>query len=314
MKTIKFKITGQVTEAYVHSGKISLIQGNTVENSILHHIKEKGEFSPEALEKELLPILPQLVGKRLLQKFASEGKLIENGNSFKSPANRKPEEGHLPLPEHSILKVLVYKAGENTIVFGAALENDRKRPRQDETIKIQGSFSLPLAGRIGYSVFVEGVNVFQEKGIDDGTELIIDSRSARLVWQNQVIKDFGLVHFKDLIPAQLDMDRNEARIIVQTPTDDSFLVPYSIDTLEVKGMKLKLAQILRLKKVPLNESSAVNAILALVRQKKPNAESYREVVNDVWIKEAESWGFEKAALFPEGFPNYANFHSSLNEN
>ena len=144
---MKFRILGQVIEAYVHSGDVSLIQGNTIENSILHHIREKGEFSSGELDKELMPILPELLAKRLLQKYASEGKLIENGDSFKSPSNCKPNDGNLPLPEHSILKVLLFELAENTVVFGAILENDRKKPKRDETSEINGSFSMPLLGR-----------------------------------------------------------------------------------------------------------------------------------------------------------------------
>jgi hypothetical protein len=193
MKTMKFNISGQVTEAYVHSGNISLIQGNTIENSILHHIRESGDFSPLELANDLLPILPELVGKRLLQKYAGEGKLIENGQSFHSPLNWNPEGGYVSLPEHSMLKALYFEFGGETIVFGASLENDRPKPKRDETTEIEGSFSMPLIGRSGYSVFAENLRIFQENRIGSGAELLFDSQGARLVWENKIIKDFGSV-------------------------------------------------------------------------------------------------------------------------
>ena len=135
----------------------------------------------------------------MLQKYASEGKLIENGDSFKSPSNWKPNDGNLPLPEHSILKVLLFELAENTVVFGAILENDRKKPKRDETSEINGSFSMPLLGRFGYSVFAESLRVFEENRIGDGAELIIDSLGVRMVWDNKVIKNFESVSLKELI-------------------------------------------------------------------------------------------------------------------
>jgi hypothetical protein len=316
MKTMKFNISGQVTEACVHSGNMSLIQGNTIENSILHHIRESGDFTPQELENDLLPILPVLVGKRLLQKYAGEGKLIENGQSFHSPLNWNPEGGHLNLPEHSMLKVLYFEVGGETIVFGASLENDRPKPKRDETTAIEGSFSMPLIGRSGYSVFAENLRVFLENRIGNVAELLFDSQGARLVWENKIIKDFGSVSLKKLIAPNLDLEKNQTRVLVQNPFDDSFLKLESIDTLELAGMKLKLklTQALRFKKLPLNERSATNAMMVLIRHKNPNTESYKAIVNHIWTYQAESWGFEKEALFPDGFPSYSTYLSIIGEN
>jgi hypothetical protein len=314
MKTMKFNISGQVTEAFVHSGNISLIQGNTIENSILHHIQESGEFSPKELAKELLPILPELVGKRLLQKYAGEGKLIERGQSFHSPLNWNPEGGHVNLPEHSMLMVLYFEVGGETIVFGASLENDRPKPKSDETTAIEGSFSMPLIGRSRYSVFAENLRVFQENRVGSSAELLFDSKGARLVWENKIIKDFGSVSLKKLIAPNLDLEKNQTRVLVQNPFDDAFLKLESIDTLELVGMKLKLTQPLRFKKLPMNEQSATNAMMVLIRHKNPNAESYKAIVNHIWTYQAESWGFEKEALFPDGFPSHSSYLSIVGEN
>lgn len=311
---MKFRILGQVYEAYVHSGDISLIQGNTIENSILHHIREKGGISPGDVEKELLPILPEILGERLLQKYEADAKLVKNGNSFKTPLNWKPEGGDLPLPENSILKVYLFEIGETTLVFGAILENDRKRPKREETTKITGAFSMPLAGRPGYSVFAQSLRVFDETRIGDSADLTIDSSGARLFWENKIIKNFESVSLKELIPSNLDLEKNQTRVVVLNQKDDSFLKPEFIETLDLEGMELKLAQPLRFKKVPVSESSAVNAILVLVRQKQPNAETYKAVVNHIWENHAKPWGFEKEALFPEGFPSYATYQSIVGEN
>ncbi len=311
---MKFTISGQVYEAFVHSGNISLLQGNTIENSILHHIRESGDFSPQDLANDLLPILPELVGKRLLQKYVGEGKLIENGQSFHSPLNWSPEGGHQNLPEHSMLKVLLFELGEETIVFGASLENDRPKPKRDETTKIKGSFSVPLIGRSGYSVFTENLQVFQETRIGSGAELIFDSQGTRLVWENKIIKDFGSISLKELIAPNLDLAKNQTRVLVENPFDDSFLKYENIDTLELMGMKLKFTQPLRFKKLPQTERSATHAMMVLIRHKNPNEESYKAIVNHVWTNQAESWGFEKEALFPDGFPSYYTYQSILSKN
>ncbi len=311
---MNFRIVGQVLEAYVHSGEISLIQGNTIENSILHHIREKGGISPGEMEKELLPILPEILGERLLLKYEAEGKLVRSNNSFKTASNWKPEDGRLPLPENSILKVYLFQIGETSIVFGAILENDRQRPKREDTRQIAGAFSMALVGRTGYSVFAESLNVFRENRIGEGAELIIDSSGARFVWENRVIKNFDSVSLKELISPNLDLEKNQTRVVVQNPKEDSFLKPEVVETLDLMGMELKLAQPLRFKKVPLNENSAVNAIFVLIRQKQPNAETYKAVVNHIWSSQAESWGFDKETLFPEGFPSYGTYQSILGEN
>ncbi len=310
---MKFNISGQVTEAFVHSGSISLIQGNTIENSILHHIRESGDFSPLELANDLLPILPELVGKRLLQKYSGEGKLIENGQSFHSPLNWNPEGGHVNLPEHSMLKVLYFEVVGETIVFGASLK-DKQNRKSEEITKINGAFSVPLLGRSGYTVFTENLQVFLENRIGNVAELLIDSQGARLVWENKVIKDFGSVSLKKLIAPNLDLEKNQTRVLVQNPFDDAFLKLESIDTLELAGMKLRLTQPLRFKKLPMNERSATNAMMVLIRHKNPNAESYKAIVSHIWTNQAESWGFEKEALFPDGFPSYASYLSIVDEN
>lgn len=306
---MQFSVKGQVSEAYVQSGNISLIQGNTIENSILHHIREKGGISSGDLEKELFPVLPKLVSERLLQKFVSQGKLVEVDGGFKTPANWKPEDGGLPLPENSILKIQFFEAGDFRIVFSASLDEDRyKRPAQN-TRNIPGSFSAPLSSRPGFSAFLEEVKVINENKIGEGAELVFDSEGARLVWKNKLIKNFGMAFFEEMLAHNLDFERKQTKVEVLSPNDDAFEEPELVQDVEVLGNKLPLNSPVRFQKVPVNESSAVNALLSLVRLRRPNEETYKAVVDHVWDKVAQKWGFEKETLFPNGFPSFSRFQS-----